>query len=156
MRTPRGEELFQGIFSGKTIYPDDFHKNLIRAHSWFMYYYQDPEKRKEGLKYAIDAFNEKPSPAPIMEIILNAARYSELSPEINQFCADYIKQFQDNKQKWLKLDGYRQRLEAARLAAFRLEQDARERNNAELINSYLTLQTDYINQLISITRRMKW
>jgi hypothetical protein len=156
VRTPRGEELFQGIFNGKTIYPDDFHRNLIRAHSWFTYYYQDLEKRKEGLKYAIDAFNEKPSPAPMMEIILNAARYDELRPDVNQFCTDYIKQFQDNRQKWSKLDGYRQKLEAARLAAYNLEQDARVHNNAELINSYLKLQMDYINQLISITRRMKW
>jgi hypothetical protein len=156
VRTPRGEELFQGIFNGKTIYPDDFHKNLIRAHSWFMYYYQDPEKRKEGLKYAIDAFNEKPSPAPMMEIILNAARYNELGPEINQFCADYVQRFQDNRRNWSKLDGYRQRLEAARLTAYHLEQDARGRNNTELVNFYGALQIDYIDQLITITRRMKW
>ena len=156
VKTPRGEELFQGIFAGESIYPDNFHINLIRAHSWFMYYYKDPQRRKEGLKFAIDAFNEKPSPAPMFEIIRNGARFNELQPEINQFCADYVKRFQDNKENWFEQDGYRQRIEAARLASFHLEQDARRRKNAELINVYMTQQQECLNQLIRISEGMKW
>jgi len=119
VKTPRGRELFDGIFTGGTIYPDQFHQNLIRAHSWLLYY-RDQDKRKEGLKYAIDAFNAKPSQTPMLEIILLAARFAELQSNIDDFCADYARRFEENKDSWPRQDGYRQRVEAARLACFHM------------------------------------
>jgi len=153
--TARGKELFEGIFTGETIYPDKFHQDLIRAHSWFLYY-RDQEKRKEGLKYAIDAFNAKPSQAPMLEIILLAARFAELRTDIDSFCADYIQRFEENKESWSKQDGYRRRLESARLAYFHLERNARLQGDTKIANSYAAQYSDCEDQLIWITRNMKW
>ena len=155
VKTPRGRELFEGIFTGGAVYPDQFHQDLIRAHSWLLYY-QDGEKRKEGLQYAIDAFNAKPSQAPMLEIILLAARFTELKSSINDFCADYVKRFEENKDSWPKLDGYRQRVEAARLAYFHLERNAQLQGNTELANKYNTQYSSCVDQLVWITQNMKW
>ncbi len=155
IQTPRGKELFEGIFTGKTIYPDEFHKNLIRAHSWLMYY-RTVEQKKEGLKFAIEAFNAKPSPAPMLEIILLAARLVELRPDISKFCSDYVSRFEENKEKWSKEDGYRHKVEAARLACFHLMQDARSQGNTKLVNSYAAKQSECVDQLVRMTKGMKW
>lgn len=155
VNTSRGRELFEGIFNGKTIYPDQFHQNLIRAHTWLLYY-RDPEKRKEGLKYAIDAFNSKPSQAPMMEIILLAARFAELESDINDFCADYVQRFEKNLEIWSGEDGYRQRIEAARLACFDLERNAQLQGDQELANYYAAQYSDCVDQLVWITKNIKW
>jgi hypothetical protein len=153
--TTRGRELFEGIFTGRTVYPDEFHKNLIRAHSWFMYY-RTTEQRKEGLEFAIEAFNAKPSTTPMLEIILVASNFAELIPDINEFCTDYINRYNENKDNWSKKDGFRQRVEAARLASFHLEQVARSRGNTELATTYAAQYNDCVNILIGMTQRMKW
>ncbi len=155
IKTTRGRELFEGIFTGKTIYPDDFHKNLIRAHSWLMYY-RTAEQRKEGLKFAIEAFNAKPSSTPMLEIILLASSFSQLRSEIKEFCADYIRRYSENKDEWSKRDGFRQRVEAARLACFHLEQIARSQRNTELVESYAAQYNECVKLLIKMTQGMKW
>ena len=153
--TPRGRELFEGIFTGKTIYPDEFHKNLIRAHSWLMYY-RTVEQKKEGLKFAKEACNAKPSPAPMLEIILLASNFAELWPDIIEYCDEYIRMYNENKDSWSKEDGFRQKIEAARLASFHLEQVARSRGNMEQAKIHAAQYYDCVNQLVSITRGMKW
>jgi hypothetical protein len=155
LQTPRGRELFEGIFSGETIYPDKFHQDLIRAHSWLLYY-RDQEKRKEGLQYAIDAFNARPSQAPMLEVILLAASFSELQSDIDDFCADYVQRFEENKESWYHQDGYRKKVESARLAYFHLERKALMRRNTELGNTYSAKQDECVNQLVWITQNMKW
>ncbi|MBN2182442.1 MAG: hypothetical protein JW715_11060, partial [Sedimentisphaerales bacterium] len=155
VKTPPGRKLFEGIFTGETSYPDDYHRNLIRAYSWLLYYGTE-EKRKEGLKFAIDAFNENPSSAPMLEIILRAARFNELIPEVDQFCDDYVKRFIAEKNNWPKQDGYRNRIEAARLACYRMEQINRSKGNSELTEFYAAQYEECVDQLIRITRSMKW
>jgi len=153
--TPRGKELFEGIFTGKTIYPDEFHKNLIRAHSWLMYY-RTVEQKREGLKFAIEACKTKPSPAPMLEIILLASNFAELWPDIIEYCDEYIRMYNENKDSWSKEDGFRQKIEAARLASFHLEQVARSRGDMEQAKIHAAQYYDCVNQLVSITRGMKW
>jgi hypothetical protein len=155
VKTARGKELFEGIFTGETIYPDKFHQDLIRAHSWLLYY-RDREKRKEGLQYAIDAFNAKPSQAPMLEIILLAGRFADLQSDIDDFCADYIQRYEENKESWSKQDGYRQRVESARLACFHLERKAHLQGNAELAKEYAVQYSNCVDQLVWITQNMKW
>jgi hypothetical protein len=153
--TPRGRELFEGIFTGRTVYPDEFHKNLIRAHSWLMYY-RTVEQRKEGLKFAIAAFNSKPSTTPMLEIILLASNFIELRSDVNEFCAEYISRYEENKDSWSKKDGFRQRVEAARLASFHLEQVARSQRNTKLAISHADQYNDCVNLLIRMTQGIKW
>jgi hypothetical protein len=155
IKTPQGRALFDGIFSGKTIYPDDFHSNLIRAHSW-LFYRLGIEEKKKGLDFAVRAFGLNQSPAPMLEIILVASRFAALKTEVKSFCEDYLKKFEESQTEWANEDGYRDRVEAGRLASFYLENAAREQNNQELADSYTALQNEFVNELIRLAQFYRW
>jgi hypothetical protein len=154
VRTPRGRELFDGIFNGQTIYPDEYHRDLIRAHSWLLYRRGIAEKKK-GLDFAIKAFNANPSPTPMLEILLIAARFTELRPEINKFCEDYVKRV-ESEGDLAKQDGSRLKAGAARLAYMHLRNTAQAQNNAKLADYYTAQENKYSSELIRISLNKRW
>jgi hypothetical protein len=132
--TKQGEELFSGIFTGKTIYPDDFSRNLILAHALLL---RRPEKEahKQGLDFAIEAFKLNPSQVPMQKIVF-AQRFAELRPAVIQFCKDYLDEFEENKDSWAKKDGYHHRIVAALNAATYLRQVTDKQKNAARVQQY--------------------
>ena len=155
IRTPRGKELFEGIFNGKTIYPDDYHKNLIRAHSWF-YYRPGIEEKKKALDFAITAFNLNPMPTTILEILLMGTNFAELNSGVNQFCSDYFNEFTEKNNVWSKQDGYRHKVEALRLVCYHLKKLAQLRRDTKLVNFYTGKEIEYIEELTRIHRSKRW
>ncbi len=155
VRTPRGKELFDGIFNGTTIYPDDFHRNLICAHGWLFYRLGIDEKRK-GFDFAVKAFNLNPSPAPMSEIIFVASRFAEIMPDVNKFCENYVREFIENEAAWAKLDGYRDRVEATRLACFYLGDVARTQRNTKLVNFYADQEKKCLGELLRLAQIKRW
>ncbi|MBW7988902.1 MAG: hypothetical protein FVQ84_02620 [Planctomycetes bacterium] len=153
--TPQGKALFDGIFDGKSLYPDDYHSKLIRAHSW-LYYRVGIAEKKKGFDFAVKAFELNESPAPMIEIILIASRFAEIRPDVQKFCEGYIKRFTENEAKWANEDGYRDRLEAGRLAGYYLGNIARAQNNTKLVNDYVALQNKYVSELIRVSRTKRW
>jgi len=152
IRTPQGKALYDGIFNGKAIYPDEFHKNLIRAHSWLYY---RPEKKK-GFDFAVQAFSLNESPAPMREIILVASGFAKIKPEVKKFCEGYIKKFTENEADWVEQDGFRERVEAARLACFYLGDVARKEGNTKLTNSYAAQEKKCLGELLRLAQSKRW
>jgi len=50
--TPQGKELFDGIRTGKTIYPDDFHRSLIFAHNTLLFSVNQLEHQTRQIEIA--------------------------------------------------------------------------------------------------------
>ena len=155
VRTPQGRELYNGIFSGKTIYPDEYHRNLICAHSW-LYYRRGTAENKKGFDFAVKAFNSNPSPAPMREIILVASRFKERQADVRKFCEDYLRKFKENESDWSEQDGHRDRIEVARLACFYLGTDARTQKNITLANSYGAQEREYLHKLVELSQTKRW
>jgi hypothetical protein len=155
VRTPRGKELFDGIFNGKTLYPDDFHENLIRARSW-LFYRRGIAEKKKGFDFAVKAFKLNPSPAPMREIMLVASRFAGIKSEVNKFCENYVREFTENEADWTELDGYRDRVEAARLACFYLGDVARTEGNTKLANSYAAQENKCLRELFRVAQSKRW
>ena len=155
IRTAQGRGLYDGIFNGKTIYPDDFHKNLIYAHSW-LFYRRGINEKKKGFDFAVKAFNLNPSPTPMQEIMLVAPSFAEIKPDVNKFCEDYVKEFIENGADWAEQDGYRDRVEAARLASFYLANVARTQRNTKLENFYNAQVTKCLNELLRVAQVKRW
>jgi len=155
IRIPRGKQLYDGIFNGKTLYPDEYHRNLICAHSYFFYRRGIAEKKK-GFNFAVQAFNLNESPAPMREVILAASRFDEIKAYVNKFCEDYLHKFTENKADWAEQDGYRNRVEAARLACFYLESIARAQRNTKLANFYDTQETKCLGELLRVAQVKRW
>jgi len=155
IRTPQGRKLFDGIFDGTTIYPDDYHKNLIRAHSWFRYR-PGIEEKKKALDFAIEAFNLNPMPTTILEILVMSTNFTELVPRVNKFCLDYFNEFTEKKDVWSKQDGYRHKVEAVRLACYHLKKLAQARRDTKLASFYAGKENEYLEELTRIHENKRW
>ena len=154
IETTRGRELFDGIFDGKTLYPDDFCKNLIMGRTLILYG-NDKARKKRGLDLAIKAFNLNPSPAPILTV-LHAFGTAELRPYVENFCKDYFDSFAKNRDLYAKQDGYRFRAEAARLAAFHLVNVAQTQNDTKSAKFYAGAARIYTIELSRIAKAKRW
>jgi hypothetical protein len=155
IRTPQGKALYDGIFNGKTVYPDEYHRNLICAHSW-LYYRRGIAEKKKGFDFAVKAFNLNPSPAPMREIMLVASRFAGIKPDVKKFCENYVSEFTENEADWIELDGYRDRVEAARLACIYLESVARTQKDTRLANSYAAQQKKCDGELRRVAQSKTW
>jgi hypothetical protein len=148
--TPQGKELFEGIFNGKTLYPDEFTRNLIIAYHMF-----SPSQREQGLDFAIKAFNLYPSQAP-MQVILPLAQYAELQPVISDFCKNYFNKFVKNKSLYAKQDGYLHRIWAASLAGRYLRGSAAKQGNTELVQFYDAKMKEYQSEQEPLQKKRRW
>jgi len=155
VRTPRGRELFDGIFNDKTIYPDEYHKNLIRAHSW-LYYRQGIEEKKKALDFAITAFNLNPMPTTILEILLMGSNFAELNSSVNKFCLDYFNEFTKKEKIWARQDGYRHKVESVRLVCYHLRKLAQTQRNTKLVNFYADKENEYLGEMARIHQSKRW
>jgi len=140
--TDQGKELFNGIRSGKTLYPDDYHKNLILAHNSFLYG-KGPQSKKQGLDFAIKAFNINKTPTSMLEIILADTLLAELRPDVTHFLKNYVDDFIKNIKTYTKQNGYRLNIETARLSCIYLAKAAREQKDIKLANFYAVKAREY-------------
>ena len=152
--TPQGKELFEGIFNGKTLYPDEFSKNLIVAHNMLSFGKSRTEK-KQGLDFAIKAFKLHPSQAS-MQIILSAGKYAELQPLVSDFCKNYFDEFAKDKGLYAKQDGYLHRIWAVLMAGNYLRESATKQGNTELVQFYDDKMKEYHNEQKPLHKKKRW
>ncbi|UCC22954.1 MAG: hypothetical protein JSW23_02480 [Planctomycetota bacterium] len=152
--TPQGKELLEGIFNGKTRYPDDFSRNLIIAHN-MLFFGVGEDAKQRGLDFAIKAFEANPSQAPMREIIF-ASKFAELRPRINAFCKNYFDDFAKNKDLYAKQDGYLHRIWAVLIATDYLQKVARVEKNTELVQFYETRKQQYNKEQEPLRRAKRW
>jgi hypothetical protein len=150
----RGKAVYEGMFTGRTTYPDDFTENLSVGHNLLLI--QDMAQKQRGLERVIKAFEESPSPAPILEMLLIAAQFPELRPRLEGVCQAYADDFEKNKAAYEGTDGYNFRLEAARLALVRLEQTARTAGNTQLARTYANRRVAYARERNRISEKKRW
>jgi len=154
VNSPQGKQLFYGVNTGQTLYPDDFHKNLILGHTYLLQ--ADLTTRTKGFDFVKKAFEENRSPAPMLEIILVAARTQELIPQITEFCKNWVDDFEKNKDKYRAQNGYRLKLEAARLACIHLEKAGQAQKDPKLADTYVARMRDYTIDRDGISETKRW
>ena len=92
----------------------------------------------------------------MMEIILNAFDYRELQPLVNDFCKKYSDDFMKNRDKWTKKDGYRLKVESARLANYQMIRAASQDRNTELRDFYNARREYCLSELERINNEKRW
>jgi hypothetical protein len=151
--TPQGKALFSGIFTGNTLYPDEFHKNMAYGHH--LLNQPDPKQKIQGFEKIKQAFNTHPSPAPMLQIMLAVARFPDHRGPITEFLTEWTNKFAEKQDEFRRQDGYRLKLEATRIACYHLKRTAEARKDLKLAKSYEDRQIAYAterNQL-SLTKR---
>jgi len=152
--TPQGKELFEGVFNGKTLYPDDYSKNLIIAHNVLLFG-KEKDAKKRALDFAIKAFALNPSQTPMQKIIF-ATRFPELRPLVNRFCKNYLDDFTKNKKFYAKQDGYFLRIWSAVTAVDYLQRIAKIQKNPNLVRFYDVKKKQYFNEQKPLRERKRW
>ncbi|HUW20686.1 MAG TPA: hypothetical protein VMW16_15415, partial [Sedimentisphaerales bacterium] len=152
--TTQGRDLFEGIATGKTIYPDEFSRNLILAHNLLLYG-REKTQLQQGLEFAVKAFDLDPSFGPTQKI-LYAARFAELRPAVIKFFQDYLDRFAANKNDWAKQDGYHHKIVAALNAANYLRQMAQSQKDTARIELYDARIREYNDEQAIVMRTKRW
>ncbi len=152
--TPQGKELFDGIPNGKTVYPDEFSKDLILAHH-LLSSVKGKDAHKQGLDFAIKAFELNRSQVSMLKVI-RAAISSELRPRVSDFCRKYFDDFIKNKDSWAEQDGYFHKIASASVAAGYLRQIAKIQRNAELVRYYDVKIKEYNDERKQLLSRKRW
>jgi len=154
VKTDQGRRLYQGMFTGKLVYPDEFSENLTIGHNRLEF--KDPAQKKQGLALVMKAFEIQPSAQPMRDLVIIADRFPELGAEIDTFCLDYVTELEENKARYANQDGYNQRLEAAHLAMLRLGHAARRQGNTEAAQTCVEQMNAYLRELNRVANTKRW
>lgn len=152
--TPRGKELLEGTFNDKTIYSDDFSRNLVKAHNVLLFG-KGKDAKKKGLDFAFKAFELNPSQAPMVEIV-SATRFAELRPYVSNFCQNYITDFAKNENRYAKQDGYHNRITAALMTSDYLQKVAKGHKNQEKAKLYAANINTLNSERKQILKGKRW
>ena len=82
--------------------------------------------------------------------------FDELAPEVNKFIENYHNDFSKNKDSWSRQDGYRCKVEAARLACFQLMKLAMLQRDKKLENLYSVKSNEYTEEVIGLAESKSW
>ncbi len=139
IKTPQGKKIFNGIFTGETLYPDEFSKKLIMAQKLFTVI-QEKNAKTDAFKFAKEAFKLSQSQAPMREIMF-ATKFPELRNEVETEIETYFKQFEENIETWPNEHGYHHRIAAALNACSFLKEIARRKGDTSLEQEYARKMT---------------
>ena len=153
--TPRGRDLYDGMFNGKTVFPDDFCKNLTLAHNLLLFG-KGAAAKNQGLDLVFKAYSVNPSPAAMFEVVLVAARFSETRPRVDDFCKQVVDDFVKNKMLYAGQNGYRLRVEAIRLASIHSQKVAQIRNDTNLAGFYAAQIQNCENERNRLSETQRW
>ncbi len=152
---PKGKELFDGILTGRTEFPDSFTMQLTKGHV-LLAHARSIEDKKKGVELLIEAFNENESPAPLLEMILTAARYVELRPGVTKLCRDWYEDFTANQAAYRRQNGYRLRIEAARLACIHLEKISQLQRQTAVAQTYRRKKNEFARERNRLSSLKRW
>ncbi len=152
--SPKGPALFNGMFTGQTVYPNEYLADLAVGHNLLLSV--DAAQKKKGLEYVVKALNDFPSPAAMKELLYTGGMFAELRPRINQICEQYLRSFEENKAAYARQDGYNFRLHAAWLGLARMELMAKLTKNASLTQSLNERVERCKDEMDRLQQRQKW
>ena len=91
-----------------------------------------------------------------MQKILYAARFPELKKQVDQFCKEYVDDFEKNKNLYVKQDSYHHKIAAALNANSYLRVQARKQKNTELVQAYNAKLKEYVNERVQLLKTKRW
>ena len=113
---PKGKKLLADILNKKAKFPNEFSQNLTLAKNLLLF--SDPSRSRQGLDYAIKAFEIDNAQGPMQLLIHDVAgRHPHLKAQANAYIRKYMDDFINNKDTYAKQGGYVRKLIAAIVAA---------------------------------------
>jgi hypothetical protein len=148
-----GRKLFEGIVTGDTVYPNKFSRNLMLARIYAKQ--KSIESKKLGFKMALEAFELLPSQVPLLEIV-SYARYTELKPQVDDFCKKYIQDIKENINQYRNEDSYFNRITSTLLAIRYLERAIGSKEDPQFVSLLANTKKAFESERRQTTKLKKW
>ncbi len=152
--TQKGRELVNGIMSDQTIYPNEFSKYLVQAHT-LLFFVEGKEAKYKGLDLAMKAFEIFPSQASIREV-MTALGFKELAPRVKSLLEDYVDEFLENRNQWAKENGYHHKVVTAMIASNYLGRLSQAQKDFKAVQFYGSTRDFCNNERKRIERKKRW
>jgi len=153
--TPQGKVLHNGIKSGRTVYPNEFIRQLNLAH-FTMIYDQGVGAKEKALAYAIKACELNPCQVAMQELWMMSQYSPSMIDKIIAFSQTHVEDFETNKAKYAKMHGFQERLGAARLACSILLKYGPGKLAAKALEDYRSQSRAYMAELTEKHNVMRW
>jgi hypothetical protein len=154
IKTDQGRRLYENMMAGRLVYPDAFSADMAMGHNLLLS--TVPDLRKRGLDLTVQAFKQDRSPAPVLDMLLIAARYEDLRKQVDDACLEFATDFESHNSKYAGHDGYNLRIEAARLCLLRLEQSAKAQGDTKAAEVYGDRIVRYVHERNHIADTKRW
>jgi hypothetical protein len=127
--TPQGRDLLNGLLTNQTKYPNEAHRFLALAYNLLRS--KDKKIVMQGFPFAVRSLELEPSQIAVIEIIRAVQVEPQLAGLADQALTMYLKNFENNRDRYRKEDGYAKRLIPALVAARWLEKNTKNPNLAQ-------------------------
>lgn len=154
IETERGKKLFNGILNGSTKYPDQFHTLLNKGYI-LLRYINDNKAKRNGLELLRQTLDIKPTRTAMMQIV-SVSNFEGLGSRIVQICSQYLDDFNDNRDEYIKESGYHDRLVVALIASNYLNRIYQQQGKNELAQQYQKMYEIYMQENSEIKEYIKW
>ncbi|OHB51478.1 MAG: hypothetical protein A2Y12_08695 [Planctomycetes bacterium GWF2_42_9] len=149
VKTVQGRELYAGVFTGTTKFPDEFSKLLTTGYNILRLQDGDPNIAFDMLSKALSI---KPSNTAAIELIRIGQGNPEFRSKLANVFTNYFEDYLNKKQDYKKLDGYRDRLMATMIVGNYLSNtDPNFRQNYEQ-----NIEPEFSRELERISKTSRW
>jgi len=155
VKTARGKELFEGILTGKTLYPDEYLENMIKAHTLVLLG-KDQNAGKQAFELALKALNQENSQSPVVLLENIGKKFADVRGEVYGALKEYFDDFEKNRKLYANQHGYFHRQANAAKAAMRLRILAKNENNAEQVKFYDEKIREYNREQRALLVTKRW
>jgi hypothetical protein len=152
IRTQQGNDVFTGMFTGQTKFPDEATKQITLGYT--LVRTQKEDSVSGGCDLLAQAFMNRPSQVSVIELIHAANFYPKFRGALSAVLARYFDDFISNKQAYMKQDGYRDRAIAAMLAGNYLA--GVNGNNPDMAAKYKAYMQEFSKEQQKLNRDSRW
>ncbi|MFI4912135.1 MAG: hypothetical protein ACIAQZ_10760 [Sedimentisphaeraceae bacterium JB056] len=99
----RGKALLDGVFDGKTVFPDESYRDIVKAA------YLAGSNSQRAFELASKAFEDTGS-ATALNYLFNCGRTPELQDKIYDYCKSMVSDYISNEEKYKNEDGFAEKI----------------------------------------------
>lgn len=155
LSTQQGQDLLNGIKSGRTVYPNEFTRQLNLAH-FTLVYDVTPGNKERALAHAMSACQLNPCQAAMQELWIMSQYAPSLVDNILEFCQAHVKEFEANKDKYARMHGMQERYGCARIACSIILKYGEKKLDTATLQGYVDRSREYLAELTLKSNVMKW
>ena len=152
VKCQQGGELYMGMLTGQTKFPDGLSKVLTTGHNFLRL--QGEDNTNTGCELVTRAFMQRPSQVTALELILAVDLHPQLRDRIAGIFIKYVDDFVEKKKTYVKQNGYRNRILVAALAGDYLAN--MNQDKPDIASKYKTYVKEFNEEQRYINKTSRW